>query len=104
MNKWIIAASVGFLFACGGGDDYVPKPHGYPKMELPDKKYRLFDSAGLPYRFEIPVYAAMEKDTNVGYTQEATWYNLNFKPFNATLHITYYNFNSWDVYDSLVYD
>ncbi|MBS3914929.1 MAG: gliding motility lipoprotein GldD [Bacteroidetes bacterium] len=92
-----------FLFSCGG-DNYVPKPRAYPRIYLPEKKYYVFDTSFCPYTFEIPEYSKMEKDTNTGYTPELTWFNLNFKPFGATLHITHYNFTSWAFYDSLVSD
>lgn len=103
MNRllWLLP----LLFAsCGGSENYVPKPHGFPRMILPAKAYRQFDSAVVPYSFEMPVYSRMEKDTSGFLTLDPTWYNLNFKPMNATLHLTYYRFNSWNKFDSLVYD
>jgi gliding motility-associated lipoprotein GldD len=93
-----------FIAACGGSDSYVPKPHGFPRMEFPAKNYHLFDSAQIPYRFEIPSYSRMDKDTTANYTPGLGWYNLDFPGFNATLHITYYRFDNWKFYDSLVFD
>lgn len=90
--------------ACGGSDTYVPKPRAYPRLQLPKTGYKKFDSSGIPYAFEIPEYAAMEKDTLNIYTRQPYWFNLNFKPFNATLHLTYYHFNSWIQFDSLIDD
>lgn len=104
MNKFFYLLLVVAVYACGQSETYVPKKHGFPRMVLPAKTYRPFDSAGLPYRFEMPVYCKMEKDTNSNLTAQSTWYNLNFKPFNATLHITYYQFGNWNFYDSLVFD
>lgn len=91
------------VVACGG-DQYVPKPRAYPRMVMPEKKYRVFDTTGAPYRFEIPVYTTMDKDTNGVYTNQPYWYNMNFRPFNATLHITYYRFSGMSNFDSLVDD
>lgn len=99
--KWFIPL---LLAACGGSESYVPKPRAYPRLNLPENAYRPWDSAGVPYKFEIPVYTAMEKDTTGVYTSQPYWFNLNFKPFNATLHITYYRFSGWDQFDSLVDD
>jgi gliding motility-associated lipoprotein GldD len=106
MNKVAIVSlsAVLFLLACGGNADYVPKQHGYPRLYLPEKHYVVFDTPFCPYAFEIPVYAKMEKDTVSNYTPQPTWFNLNFKPFGATLHITHYNFKNWNAYDSLVMD
>jgi gliding motility-associated lipoprotein GldD len=105
MNKVVMALCVCFLLlSCGGSNDYVPKPHAFPRMEFPEKKYVVFDSAHCPYTFEIPVYAGMVRDTNNYTSFQPCWYNLNFAQFNATLHITYYRFNNWEFFDSLVYD
>lgn len=92
------------LAACGSSESYVPKPRAYPRLDLPAKSYRMWDSAGIPYKFEIPAYAAMGKDTTGVYTLQPYWFNLNFRPFNATLHITYYRFSGWNQFDSLVDD
>ena len=54
---------VAIISACGGSDAYVPKPRAFPRLDLPKISYKAFDSSGIPYAFEIPVYAAMEKDT-----------------------------------------
>jgi gliding motility-associated lipoprotein GldD len=105
MNKILLGALVTCtLIACVGSTDYVPKPHGFPRMDFPKREYVLFDTAICPYAFEIPTYARMEKDTTANYTPDPTWFNLNFKPFGATLHITHYQFNNWNFYDSLVMD
>lgn len=92
------------IVACGDSQSYVPKPRAYPRLNLPEAAYKKFDSAGIPYAFEIPVYSAMEKDTLNIYTRQPYWFNLNFKPFNATLHLTYHRFNNWIQYDSMVND
>ena len=104
LNKlWAIASAL-LLGSCGGDSSYVPKPHGFPKMVLPEKKYQLMDSASIPYQFELPVYAVLSTDTNETFPKRKGWYNLNFLPFNATLHLTYYQFDNWEFFDSLVYD
>ncbi|MBL7813288.1 MAG: gliding motility lipoprotein GldD [Bacteroidetes bacterium] len=92
------------LAACSGGETYVPKPRGYPRIDFPAKDYQMLQLEGLPYRFEAPGYAKLEKDTTANLTSGYAWYNLNFKPYNATLHITYYKFSDWEFFDSLVYD
>lgn len=92
------------LFAACGGVDYVPKPHAYPRVAFPERTYRMFDTAEAAYKFEMPAYARMLKDTNGVYTREPGWFNMYFQPFNATLHITYHRFNGWQQFDSLVND
>jgi gliding motility-associated lipoprotein GldD len=65
---------------------YSPKPRGYFRIDLPEKSYVEFDT-NFPYYFEKPVYALATKDPHS--PDEKYWINLNFTPFNATLHISY---------------
>lgn len=104
MNKCLFLFIPLFAAACGGSTDYVIKPHAYPKMELPDKQYVLFDCENCPYKFEIPVYSKMLADTTGNLEVHPAWYNMNFPSLNATLHLTYHNFKNWETFDSLIAD
>ncbi|HNY02579.1 MAG TPA: gliding motility lipoprotein GldD [Bacteroidales bacterium] len=73
-----------FLFSCTG--NYTPKPRGYFRIDLPEKSYRVFDSV-YPYSFECPVYAGISEDSTP--MAEPAWINIRYRPFNATLHISY---------------
>jgi len=89
------------LASCGSGNDFVPKPHGYPKMTLPAKSYQSFPATDAPFGFEIPEYSVLTEDTlNPG----KHWYNLKFPSLDVTLHLTYHRFNTWDGYDSMISD
>lgn len=92
---------IGILGACSSTDNYVPKPHAYPKLSLPHKKYFKFESNDCPFTFNIPHYGIMLPDENA---KGKNWYNLHFPTLNATLHLTYYNFKNWETYDSLLAD
>jgi len=74
------------LISCSN-DNYSPKPRGYFRIELPQKKYQLFDSLNYPYSFEYPVYAQVEPYRGV--TAEKYWINLVFPKFKAEIHISY---------------
>jgi gliding motility-associated lipoprotein GldD len=76
------------IFASCDEDDtvYSPKPRGYCRIDFPDKKYRLFDSA-CPYQFEIPLYARMVHDDRKD--AQPCWYNIEFPGFKATIHLSY---------------
>jgi gliding motility-associated lipoprotein GldD len=66
--------------------NYVPKPHGYFRIVLPEKAYKQMDST-LPYSFSYPVYCKITPDT---YTpNEPTWINVEFPKLNAKLHLSY---------------
>lgn len=101
VNAIILLGAI-LLVSCSQTDNYVPKPHAYPKLHLPKKKYFQFEESNCPYSFQIPHYSIMMLDPK---TRGQYWYNLHFPTLNATLHLTYYNFNkNWVKYDSLVSD
>ncbi len=80
-----------YLASCGGNADYAPKPRGYFRINLPEKKYRLYD-AGYPFTFMYPEYAKMEVDTiHARNKLKKIQYKLNmqFPQFNGTLHLSY---------------
>lgn len=109
MPRFLAKCRYGFclllLLSCGGGgtDSYVPKPKSYPKIDLPSKQYNRVEKPDLPVVFEIPQYALLAADSNNG-VHTPGWYNVNFPQFDATLFLTYYPFDEWDLFDSLLYD
>lgn len=95
MKKYsiIIFASLILLINTGCEDDetvYSPKPKGYPRINFPEKKYKIYED-DCPYLFEIPLYSEMKKDNHKG--AEPCWHNLNFNQFKATLHLSYKSIN-----------
>ncbi len=70
--------------SCEG--NYVPKPRGFQRIELPAREYKEFNP-DCQYRFKIPVYADAIKDDHP--LAEPCWFNILYKPFNATLHLSY---------------
>jgi len=74
------------LISCGGDKTYVPKPMGYFRIDLPEKKYVLFDSS-YPYTFEYPVYAKINPDINNN--TESYWLNIDFPKFKGKIHLSY---------------
>jgi len=78
------------LSACG--NNYVPKPAGYPRINFPDRSYQTYNS-GCPFTFRYPVYANIAKDSSAG--AEPCFLDMKFAQFNATLHITYKEVSSF---------
>lgn len=72
------------FFACG--TDSTPKPIGYYRITFPQKDYILFDT-NYPYQFEYPKYAHILPDLDAN--TEPYWINLDFKKYNARVHISY---------------
>jgi gliding motility-associated lipoprotein GldD len=100
MNRSHIFLLAGLLLLASCGDQIAetPKPKGFPRLYLPTHQYQGWDD-GCAYSLEIPKYATMERDEL--YTLNPCWFNLNFKPFNATLHITYHQVQNLVQLDSL---
>lgn len=73
-----------FLVSCG--DNYVPKPRGYFRIDFPKKEYRVFDTA-FPYTFEYPVYSRIIADKSS--LAEPYWINIVYPSFHAQLHVSY---------------
>jgi len=77
---------VPFIFSCS--QDYIPKPMGYFRIDLPEKKYQKFES-DCPFTFEYPVYARVVKSNLAN--AEPCWFNIEFPQFNAKVHLSYKN-------------
>ena len=77
----------------------LPKQHAYPRIDLPKHVYQLWQSDGVPYSFEKPVYSIMQSDT-----AGSNWYNLTYLSFDATLHLSYKTFKNSLELDTLIHD
>jgi gliding motility-associated lipoprotein GldD len=65
---------------------YTPKPRGYFRIDMPPKKYQIFDST-FPYSFEYPVYAKITGDPYA--PEEKYWINIQYPKYRASIHISY---------------
>ena len=85
--------------------DYVQKPRGYFKIDLPEKSYRAFNEPGYPYSFEYPVYGQVIRDSL--FFEESPenpyWINIDFPDFRGRIHISYKEIGR-NKFDSLVND
>lgn len=82
----ILLIGILFILNTGCTSDYIPKPRGYFRIELPDKNYRDMDSI-FPYTFEYPVYARITNDFNS--PDQPYWINVDFPAFKARVHLSY---------------
>jgi gliding motility-associated lipoprotein GldD len=84
----IIPALILILTLVLGGcrQDYTPKPHGYFRIDLPEKEYVRFDT-NYPYSFEYPVYAKVLPDNRP--SSEPYWINIDFPKFKGRIYISY---------------
>lgn len=102
MNRkiWGLIA-ISFLFSFCDNENFTPKPKGYFKIELPEKKY-VQSQLECPFSFEIPKYSVLSPDSSKD--SEPCWLNLDFNPFNATTHFTYKTFKNKEEFNKLVED
>ncbi|PCJ65524.1 MAG: hypothetical protein COA58_08930 [Bacteroidetes bacterium] len=87
-------------FSLGACADYSPKPLAYPRIIYPAKQYKSIES-NCPFTFEIPVYSELKPYTA---DDQPCWYDLIYKPFDATLHLSYIPMKSENDLDSLAED
>lgn len=94
-----------FIAACQQ-QGQTPKPRGYFRIDLPERQYRLFDSAGYPYTFEYPVYANVVKDSLFfgEETENPWWINVEFPQFNGKIYMSYKVIGKKNALDALIND
>lgn len=85
----ILALFAILISGCGG--DSIPKPKGYFRIDVPEKKYTAFRSE-CPFTFQYPIYSEVRKYT--GDQKESCWYNVEFPRFKGTIHLSYYSLNN----------
>jgi gliding motility-associated lipoprotein GldD len=86
----ILFVLIGFFSSCTDDEDGVltPKPKAYMRIDFPKKNYYSYDST-CPFKFQLPVYSKVSFESNSNH--EPCWFNINYLPFNAQLHISYRN-------------
>ena len=96
--------STGFLFifilcfsSCN--EDYSAKPSSYPRVNYPKRNYVEY-SQDCPFAFTYPDYATVEKSRERG--ANPCWINVEYKPFNATLHLSYFDFNDKKQFSKMI--
>lgn len=69
----------------------VPKPKGYFRIDLPEKKYISYNDSttrsNLPLLFEYPVYGKIAKNNNN--SSDPGWFNIEFPDYKAKIYLTY---------------
>jgi gliding motility-associated lipoprotein GldD len=67
--------------------NHTPKPRGYFRIDMPERKYVLYENKSCTFQFEMPAYAEVKPDTNR--FAEPCWIYVLFPTFNGQLYITY---------------
>ena len=76
----------GIAFSCDREPNYLPKPRGYFRIDLPEKSYVTIDTLE-KYRFECPEYAFVTPDPYS--PDEKNWVNIEMPQFKGSIHLTH---------------
>ncbi len=79
---------IGSIILGGCNRKYTPKPRGYFRIDLPEKKYVQLDSI-FPYKFKYPSYTNLVDDQSK--RSEKYWINIDYPGLNGKIHISYKN-------------
>lgn len=82
--KYVPVLLVFFCFACG--NDFLPKPKGYNRINLPVMAYQPLPDS-FPYTFEYSKNAQLLRDSS--WIAERYWINLYYPEMEAAIQITY---------------
>lgn len=90
-NFYVLIGFLGVLLLSSCNQNYVPKPKGYNKIELPKPAYvQLPDS--FPYQFQFSKHAKLLFDSS--WMKEPYWIDIHYPEFLATIQITYKQLNN----------
>jgi len=88
------------MVLAGCNSTYTSKKEGYYKIDLPARQYTTYNEPGMPYSFEYPVYATVEKDS-AGANQplkDPYSINIDFPALNGKIYMTYKVIGATSVY------
>lgn len=76
------------LISCSGkkNENYVPKPKGYNRIDLPKNEYTVLDQKH-PYTFQVSKFAEVLPDTFRGAGKD--WLFIHYPAFKANIQLTY---------------
>ena len=88
------------LIALACNSPFTPKPRGYFRIDMPERKYRLFDEPGFPYSFEYPVYGEIGRDSSIfdESPDNPYWINIDFPQFAGRVYLSYKTVGGNSVY------
>jgi gliding motility-associated lipoprotein GldD len=68
------------------GENAVPRPYGYFRVNLPTPEYRMVDSLPVPYAFEVSSQAKLKFHEE---ENEKFWVDLEYPQLHATVYCSY---------------
>lgn len=65
--------------------DYTPRPHGYPRIDLPEAQYKSY-AVDCPFSFEFHDQSLIAPRTR---PEEACWFDIIYPRYKAKIHVSY---------------
>lgn len=101
MKNCLYGLVLSALLVTSCGSDYSPKPRGYFKIDLPDKKFRTYQG-DCPFSFEYPVYSNVVTDS--ARNAKPCWKDLVYPGLNGRIHLSYERITSKAQFNQLTED
>ena len=87
LSVLLVALAIAIIaISCDREPNYLPKPRGYFRIDLPEKTYTKVDTIER-YSFECPQYAQVTPDPYS--PDEKNWVNIEMPQFKGSIHITH---------------
>ena len=90
--KYLASLSFLFLFllffSCN--DNYVPKPVGLFRIDIPAHDFLTYDIPSLPYSFLYADYAQIQRR----FDKDSNWVTIVYPQFKASLFLTYHSIDT----------
>ncbi|MBN2746619.1 MAG: hypothetical protein JXR34_07810 [Bacteroidales bacterium] len=87
MNKTLILLlSLFVLSFIGCQDDFIPKPVGLFRIDIPKYEYVPVQHPNLPYTFDAPDYVTIKRQMH----KDSNWINIEYDRYKATLFLTFH--------------
>ncbi len=105
MRFWTLIFAVLFL-SCEEQGLPTPKPRMFPKVDYPQKAFKIFDEDYCSFSFMQMAYANVKQEET--YFDEKPlhpcWFDLEIDKLNASIHCSYYPINSQKEFEGFVND
>lgn len=86
MRRNVIFIIIGFLISAACKPDFMPKPKGYNRIELPKNTFLALPDT-FPYQFEYSAHAIILKDSS--WIAEPYWIDIYYPGFEASIQVSY---------------
>ncbi len=81
----LIFLILSLCFSCEN-ETFTPKPKGYYRIDLPNKKYHSLEK-NCPFTCEIPTYTSLKQ--NINNPDKPCWFDIVFDNLNASIYLSY---------------